>query len=62
MTLDRHGDAFARFFSALFLKVIQGSPMPSAWAALNPQVPDREQPDQPETIFACEIGPLSFGK
>src|SRR5665213_1004194 len=30
MTLDRHGDAFGRFFLALFSKMKRGVPMPSA--------------------------------
>lgn len=60
MTLDRRGDAFGRFFFALFSKMKQGVSMPSAWVELNPQVPGREQYDCPGTIFACEIGPLTF--
>jgi hypothetical protein len=60
MTLDRHGDAFGRFFLALFSKMKHGASMPTAWVELNPQAPGREQSDRPDTIFACEIGPLTF--
>jgi hypothetical protein len=60
MTLDRHGDAFGRFFLALFSKMKRGASMPTAWVELNPQVPGREQSDCPGAIFACEIGPLTF--
>jgi len=60
MTLDRRGDAFGRFFLALFSKMKRGASMPSAWVELNPQVPGREQSDCPSAIFACEIGPLTF--
>jgi hypothetical protein len=61
MTLDRHGDAFGRFFLALFSRMKQGASMPSVWVELNPQVTGRERSDCPGTIFACEIGPLAFG-
>lgn len=60
MTLDRRGDAFPRFFTALFSKMKAGLAMPSAWVESNPQVPGLEQFNCPGTIFACEIGPLSF--
>ena len=60
MTLDRRGDAFGRFFLALFSKMKRGTSMPSAWVELNPQVPGRESSECPGTIFACEIGPLAF--
>jgi len=60
MTLDRRGDAFARFFSNLFSMMKRGDSMSSAWAELCPQVPDMEHPGCPDTIFACEIGPLAF--
>jgi hypothetical protein len=60
MTLDRRGEAFGRFFLTLFSKMKRGASMPSAWVELNPQVPGREQSDCPSTIFACELGPLTF--
>ena len=60
MTLDRRGDAFGQFFLALFSKMKRGASMSSAWVELNPQVPGRDQFDCPGTIFACEIGPLTF--
>lgn len=61
MTLDRCGEAFGRFFTALFSKMKEGTSMPTAWIELNPQVTGHGQYDCPETIFACEIGPLVFG-
>jgi len=62
MTLDRCGEAFERFFAALFSKMKTGTPMPIAWVQLNPQAPSSEQPGRPEAIFACEIGPLVFAE
>ncbi|HWD40173.1 MAG TPA: hypothetical protein VG944_15090 [Fimbriimonas sp.] len=60
MTLNRRGTSFSRFLAALFAKMKRGTSMPVAWVELNPQVPGRDQSDSPETIFACEIGPLAF--
>jgi hypothetical protein len=60
MTLDRKGDAFVHFFTALFLRMKRGVSMPVAWVELNPQVPAPKESDRPETIFACEIGPVTF--
>jgi hypothetical protein len=60
MTLNRHGEAFGRFFGALFEKMLEGTPMQVAWVRLNPQVPGLSQADAPETIFTCEIGQLTF--
>ncbi len=60
MTLDRRGASFGRFFATLFSKMASGTSMPAAWVELNPQVSGGDQPDSPETIFACEIGPLAF--
>lgn len=57
MTLNRHGDSFGRFFSALFSRMRRGISMPMAWIELSPQASGEAQP---ETIFACEIGPLAF--
>jgi hypothetical protein len=62
LTIDRRGQAFERFFSALFFRMKQGVSMPVAWVELNPQVPAREQLDNPGTIFACELGQLAFGR
>jgi hypothetical protein len=62
MTIDRRGQAFERFFSALFIRMNQGVSMPVAWVQLNPQVPESEQLDNPGTIFACELGQLAFGR
>lgn len=62
MTLDRRGEAFERFFTALFSKMKAGTSMPIAWVQLSPQAPGSEQPDRPEAIFACEIGALVFAE
>jgi len=62
MTLDRCGEAFGLFFTALFSRMKSGISMPTAWIELNPQVTDHGRPNCPETIFACEIGPLAFAK
>jgi hypothetical protein len=59
MTLDRCGDAFERFFEALFSKMQRGESMPDAWVQLNPQVREPNF-ESPETIFACELGRLTF--
>jgi hypothetical protein len=61
MTLNRHGESFGRLFSGLFSKMKTGISMPVAWVELSPQAPGEDQPRSPETIFACEIGPLAFG-
>jgi hypothetical protein len=60
MTLNRRGESFGRFFSGLFSKMKSGISMPVAWIELSPQAPAKGQPAPPETIFACEIGPLTF--
>jgi hypothetical protein len=60
MTLDRCGGAFERFFGALFSRMQNGESMDEAWVQLNPQV--RVKSYVPETIFACELGPVTFAK
>jgi hypothetical protein len=59
MTLDRCGGAFESFFQALFSKMWAGASMTDAWMQLNPK-PPRRNFDAPETIFSCEVGPLTF--
>lgn len=59
MTLDRCGAAFEHFFGALFSRMQGGASMPDAWVQLNPQV-HKPNIEVPETIFACELGPLTF--
>lgn len=59
-TLDRKGDAFPRFFRALFEKMQAGEDMLSAWAALAPQHPGASAPDAPSTMLAAEGGRIAF--
>jgi len=65
ITLARRGDAFGRFFEALFAKMMKGKAMPMAWVQLAPQVPDKlaaeRHRDIPSTIFLCELGGITFG-
>jgi hypothetical protein len=61
MTINRAGDGFARFFTALFTKMKNGVSMPVAWVELQPQYPGVARPDYPGAIFACELGHLAFG-
>ena len=60
MTLNRRGDVFAQFFQKLFTAMKQGIPMPVAWAKLAPQIPGTDNKDCPDTIFACELGQITF--
>jgi hypothetical protein len=59
-TLDRKGDAFPRFFRALFERMQTGEDMASAWAALAPQAPDATPPDVPATMLVAEGGKIAF--
>ena len=61
ITINRKGHRFASFYHRLFTEMWKGVPMPDAWVTLAPQVSTAEHSDCPESIFACEIGPLSFG-
>lgn len=60
MTINRNGDAFGRFFSALLSRMKDGMSMPAAWVELHPQARGKHVFDAPSTIFACEIGPVAF--
>ena len=60
MTLNRRGNSFEHFFTELFSKMKTGVSMPDAWVQLDPQVPVCVADSNPETIFACELGALSF--
>lgn len=61
MTVVRNGGAFPTFFSRLFGAMKLGKTMPVAWVELAPQIPGRDQPECPGTIFACEAGHIAFG-
>lgn len=59
MVLDRKGDAFPRFVDRLFSGMFQGKSMAAVWVeiqscSLNSALPD--------SIFACELGDLTFRK
>ena len=61
MTLDRKGPVFSEFLGRLFAQMKRGVTMPVAWNKLAPQIPGVEHKDVPQTIFACERGPVAFG-
>ena len=60
MTLERRGDAFLRFFTQLFSKMMQRISMPVAWVEISPQIPGQARDHAPALIFACEIGQVTF--
>ena len=60
MTLERNGSSFGRFFDHLFSEMKKGTPMPLAWHKYAPQIPGLEHANTPGTIFACEVGGISF--
>jgi hypothetical protein len=60
--LKRKGPKFAEFFGRLFELMTQGTSMPMAWVKLAPQIPNRDNPDAPDAIFAAEAGHLTFSK
>ncbi|WP_420128776.1 hypothetical protein [Longimicrobium sp.] len=60
MALERKGDAFPAFFGKLFGLMFRGVSMPVAWAQLAPQIPGHEHAGLPESIFACELGQITF--
>jgi len=60
MTIARNGSAFGQFFAALFSQMNRGVSMPEAWVQLSPQRPGSGSAEQPSTIFACELGQLTF--
>lgn len=60
MTISRRGQAFSRFFCALFDKMKRGTSMPVAWNQLAPQIPGKDHVDCPSTIFACGAGQVKF--
>jgi hypothetical protein len=60
MTVARNGRAFPTFFGRLFGAMKTGKTMPVAWVELAPQIPGRDHPECPGTIFACEAGHIAF--
>lgn len=62
LTLDRKGEAFRRFLDAVFSSMRRGVPMPVAWAEARSNERGRDAPDEPDTIFACELGSVRFRK
>jgi hypothetical protein len=61
MTLKRNGEGFPRFFADLFSRMRAGISMPIAWVQLAPQHARSQGKDRPETMFACEVGQITFG-
>ena len=60
MTLERKGNSFGTFFDNIFSEMKRGTPMPLAWHKYAPQIPGLDHTDTPGTIFACEVGGISF--
>lgn len=61
MLLDRKGDGFGRFFGALVRDMKRGTSMPAAWVKLAPQG-GAGNPNNPEAVFACEVGQLALSE
>ncbi len=62
MTLDRKGDHFAAFFNRLFMAMLEGQSMPTAWVELAPQTAGADPPGVPGAIFVAEAGHIVFKK
>lgn len=63
VTLERRGSALATFLGELFTRMYAGETMPLAWVTLSPQIPGREEEEDPHTpsvIFLPEAGQLTF--
>ena len=61
LTLERKGNNFPRFFSALLGLMAKGRTMPMAWVKLVPQDGDsRRMKELPETIFEANLGQTQF--
>jgi hypothetical protein len=61
LTIDRRGELFLDFYKKLFTKMFKGKSMPVAWVDLAPQIPGENHEDCPDSIFACELGQVTFG-
>jgi hypothetical protein len=60
MTLDRKGDAFARFFVRLLAEMKDTrQPLPAAWNAVAPQARGAAH-DAPDTIAICDLGGVTL--
>ena len=51
MTISRNGANFEGFLEGLLSRVSHGSTLPSAWAAMAPQLPGSRQQALPSCIF-----------
>jgi len=60
MTINRRGDKFPAFLRDLLGEMKSGASMPIAWNRIAPQIPNREHPDAPESIFFCGLGQVRF--
>jgi hypothetical protein len=60
MTIDRLGTKFPDFLRELFGEMNSGASMPVAWNRIVPQIPGRDHPDAPATIFSNGLGQTRF--
>lgn len=60
LTFDRRGELFGEFFYKLFNAMKQGTSMSLAWVQIAPQIPGRDHPDMPSSLFLCEAGQIAF--
>jgi hypothetical protein len=61
-TVDRNGEAFGKFFHALFDKMRGGENMLTAWVELAPQGPNPRATNLPDVLLLAEAGKLAFPK
>ena len=60
MTIHRLGNCFPDFLRDLLGEMKSGASMPVAWNRIAPQIPGKDQPGIPETIFFCGLGQARF--
>ena len=60
MTIDRLGTKFPDFLRELFGEMSSGASMPVAWSRIVPQIPGRDHPDAPATLFSNGLGQTRF--
>jgi hypothetical protein len=60
MTIDRRENRHSDFIEKLFLEMQSGLSMPVAWNRIAPQIPGKQHPDAPYTIFYSGIGQIRF--
>jgi len=62
MVSDRRGEAFGKFMVRLFGMMLEGKSMPAAWSEIQPQNGPAVEEVLPDSIFACELGDVTFGQ